>query len=198
MKKFAPIFIENSDVYEITLTIKEDGNLKNRDSRRRTFIDSKKITRKSSDISFHKIELAINDLSNFWFNRKLQELWKEKFKKEVSLRLKTLILDLRTLSNIAYWVITISHNESSNASLKLKEEYKKLEDEIIENIASLLSIKNTKSKILWEYREEDLNETFKEISNYIRYHKNEIENFKHDFFVKGAKNENIGLYFYKF
>lgn len=198
MKKIAPIIIENSDIYEVSLTIREDWELKDLESRKRTFRDSKKITRKNSDISFYTIDVTLNDLSLFWFNKELQTLAKETYKKDIFPKLKVLSLELRTLSNIAYWIITLENKTFESNSLKLKEEYKKLEDEITQNITYLLKNMKASSNILWELRKDDLEGTFKEIQNYIKYHQKEIEKYKNDFFTKGAKSENIGLSFYNF
>lgn len=197
MKKVFPIIIENSEIYQITLTIQQDWNLKDKLSRIKTFKDARKITTKNIVISIYDLEIILQDISNFSFNKILQKYASEIFYKNISPKLKALILDLRTLSNLSYWIIYLWKSQNKTNSKILQIEYKKLEQEIIESICYLIKDQKS-SSIIWEINQEDIKNNFSEILRYIAYHQNEINKFKKDFYLNWASSKNIWLQFYNF
>jgi len=198
MKKIFPLVIENSEIYQITITIKEDWELKDKSSRMKTFKDARKITVKNSNISLYKAEVLLQDISNFSFNEALHSYASDIFYKNVTPKLKALILDLRTLSNLSYGIIYLWNSKDKSKSKLLQNEYQKLENEIIDSICYLLSHQKSSSWIIWELRLDDIKKNFSEILRYISYHQNEINKFKKDFYSKGPASSNIWLQFYKF
>ena len=178
--------------------MKEDWNLKNADSRKKTFRDSKKIVKKNYTTSFSKIDIILNDISYFWFNKNLQLLAKKLFKNSSENLLTELSLELATLSNISFLIIEKKEKTQNKNSVKIKNEYSKLEKEVILNVITLLKNIKASSRIIWEIRSSDIESWIKEIDTLIKYHIKEVEKIKQDFFKRWAKSENIWLYTYNF
>ena len=165
---------------------------------KKTFRDSKKIVKKNYTTSFSKIDIILNDISYFWFNKNLQLLAKKLFKNSSENLLTELSLELATLSNISFLIIEKKEKTQNKNSVKIKNEYSKLEKEVILNVITLLKNIKASSRIIWEIRSSDIESWIKEIDTLIKYHIKEVEKIKQDFFKRWAKSENIWLYTYNF